>query len=57
MQKYIGMNIKMNIIYKKKMEYVLYEDKEKYLLLVICGTVTIFELNIYLNQEEINELI
>lgn len=47
--------IKMNIVLKKRMEYILYEDKGKYLLSVVCGTVGMFEINIYLNQEEMKQ--
>ncbi|GMQ63819.1 hypothetical protein [Vallitalea maricola] len=46
----------MNIVLKKRMEYILYEDKGRYLLSVICGTVGMFEINIYLNQEELEQL-
>ncbi len=42
----------MEELYRSQWNYIFYQDKERYLLSVICGTAGLFERNIYLNKDE-----
>jgi hypothetical protein len=43
----------MKELSKKKWTYILYEINGQLLFSVVCGTVALFDRNIYLNEEEI----
>jgi|JI8StandDraft_2_1071088.scaffolds.fasta_scaffold04777_2 hypothetical protein len=45
----------MQKIIEKEYDYILYEDKGKYILSVLCGTIAVFDVTIMLNQEETAE--
>jgi len=45
----------MKEIAKKNWTYILYESKGKLLFSVICGSVAMFDRNIYLGEDEIAE--
>lgn len=43
----------MKELEKKQWTYILYDDNGKFLFSVVCGSVGLFDRNIYLNAEEI----
>lgn len=43
----------MREIVKKQWDYTFIENNDKYYLLVMCGSVAVFEINIELNNEEV----
>ena len=45
----------MKQILKKQWEYILYEDSEQLLLSVVCGTIAMFDRNIFLSENEIQQ--
>ena len=45
----------MQVLIEKGWEYILYKEKQKYLLDVVCGSAAIFELKIVLNSEEMHD--
>lgn len=43
----------MKELLKSRWNYILYEKEDKLLLSVVCGTVGLFDRNIYLTEDEI----
>lgn len=44
----------MKDIFKKEWDYTLYENGEKLILSVVCGSVAIYLVNLELNKSEVN---
>jgi hypothetical protein len=43
----------MQELIRKDYDYILYQEEEKLLLSVVCGTVAVFELTILLTKKEV----